>query len=331
MASGVVTVYLDDSVLLSFPKSLDTAGWMPLVIGSNSTGRNDEYFTGDLDEFRVFDRALSSAEISQIYYLDGQDIEPPLISLVGSDPMEVYQGTSFNDPGATVTDNKDPTRTIYGIGVVDTSVVGTYTLSYATQDAAGNIATPVSRTIQVLLDPALDEDGDGLTNGEEIPLGSNPLLADSNSDGIGDGRAHGLGYSPTLDLLPLLNSLRTNPVSGLYTEDQFVFSREQGRTDVTGNPTAYNLFTQLDYDANRAAGRNEVLQDPNFHGLFSTNQIRDFSIGKVLLSRTNDGFVLHYQVEQTEDLVNWVPYQVNQLHITNVPANRMFLRVRASE
>ena len=55
------------------------------------------------------------------------------------------------------------------------------------------------------------------------------------------------------------------------------------------------------------------------------------SIGKVVLERTADGFMFNYQVEQSEDLANWVPYQINQLHITNVPGNKMFLRVRASE
>jgi len=51
-----------------------------------------------------------------------------------------------------VSDNVDANRTIYGVGAVNTSVPGTYTLSYTASDAAGNEATPVTRTI-IVSDP----------------------------------------------------------------------------------------------------------------------------------------------------------------------------------
>lgn len=37
------------------------------------------------------------------------------------------------------------------------------------------------------LDPAGDEDGDGLTNGEEEDLGTDPEIADTDGDGLSDG------------------------------------------------------------------------------------------------------------------------------------------------
>ena len=37
------------------------------------------------------------------------------------------------------------------------------------------------------LDPASDNDGDGLINGLEAQLGSNPLARDSDADGVDDG------------------------------------------------------------------------------------------------------------------------------------------------
>ena len=209
--------------------------------------------------------------------------------------------------------------------------MGIYTIPYTAQDAAGNLAVPVTRTVNVVLDPAADEDGDELTNGQETLLGSNPLLADSNGDGIGDGQAHTLGLSPSLNLAPLLDFLRTNPVAGLYNQTQFESNRIQGRADVTNHPAAYHLVTQAEHEANRVSGRNDVIQNPNAYNLYQTNQIHEMSIGKVVLERTADGFMFNYQVEQSEDLANWVPYQINQLHITNVPGNKMFLRVRASE
>ncbi|NBU72676.1 MAG: DUF5011 domain-containing protein, partial [Bacteroidetes bacterium] len=88
--------------------------------------------------------------------------------------------------GATVTDNVDATRTITGSGSVDTATVGFYTVTYTATDAAGNLAVPVTRTVNVVLDPAGDEDGDGISNGTEISGGTDPYQKDSDGDGVND-------------------------------------------------------------------------------------------------------------------------------------------------
>jgi hypothetical protein len=78
------------------------------------------------------------------------DAVAPTISLVGANPLVVRLGQSFTDPGATVTDNVDATRTITGTGTVNTEVAGNYTVTYNAVDAAGNLATTVTRTVIVL-------------------------------------------------------------------------------------------------------------------------------------------------------------------------------------
>ncbi|NBS07435.1 MAG: DUF5011 domain-containing protein, partial [Verrucomicrobia bacterium] len=85
-----------------------------------------------------------------------------------------------------MTDNKDATRSITGSGTVNTSTVGIYTVTYTATDAAGNLAIPVTRTVNVVLDPAADEDGDSLTNGTELSGGTNPYQKDSDGDGVND-------------------------------------------------------------------------------------------------------------------------------------------------
>ena len=116
----------------------------------------------------------------------GPDAQAPVITLFGPDPIQIYRGSAFTDPGANVTDNVDSTRTITASGTVNTTIVGIYTLTYTTQDAAGNLAVPVTRTVNVVLDPNGDEDGDGLTNGAEISGGTNPYQKDTDGDGVND-------------------------------------------------------------------------------------------------------------------------------------------------
>jgi len=77
------------------------------------------------------------------------DATAPVITLNGANPLYVLKGTSFSDPGAVVTDNRDAVRTVYGASTVNTAVNGNYTLTYNATDASGNAATPQTRTVTV--------------------------------------------------------------------------------------------------------------------------------------------------------------------------------------
>ncbi|NDB96025.1 MAG: hypothetical protein EBZ78_07690 [Verrucomicrobia bacterium] len=56
--------------------------------------------------------------ILNTYVTPAPDTQAPLITLIGADPLEIYKGSTFTDPGATVTDNVDATRTITGSGTL---------------------------------------------------------------------------------------------------------------------------------------------------------------------------------------------------------------------
>ncbi len=77
------------------------------------------------------------------------DTTPPVITLNGSNPMSIGLNSTYTDPGATVTDNLDQSLVATATGTVDTSVIGTYTVTYIATDSNGNAATPVIRTIYV--------------------------------------------------------------------------------------------------------------------------------------------------------------------------------------
>lgn len=127
------------------------------------------------------------------------DTTPPVITLNGNNPIQVYKGESFIDPGAVVTDDVDAPRTIIGTGAVNPLVIDSYTIEYSAADSAGNVATTVTRTVNVVLDPAGDEDGDGLTNAEEEALGTNPENSDSDGDGYTDKDEVDAGTDPLDD------------------------------------------------------------------------------------------------------------------------------------
>jgi len=77
------------------------------------------------------------------------DTTKPVIALLGANPLLLANGATYADPGATVTDNVDATRTIQGTGTVNTAVAGDYTITYNASDAAGNAAIAVLRTVRV--------------------------------------------------------------------------------------------------------------------------------------------------------------------------------------
>ena len=79
------------------------------------------------------------------------DTTPPVITLVGDAAVSISQDATYTDRGATASDDVDGdiTTNIHLTGTVDTTTAGSYTLTYSVSDAAGNPATPVTRTVTV--------------------------------------------------------------------------------------------------------------------------------------------------------------------------------------
>ncbi len=81
------------------------------------------------------------------------DTTAPSISLLGASPLNLTVGDSYTDPGATASDNVDGDITgniVVGGDTVNTSVAGTYVVTYNVSDAAGNSAAQVTRTVTVV-------------------------------------------------------------------------------------------------------------------------------------------------------------------------------------
>jgi hypothetical protein len=79
------------------------------------------------------------------------DSTPPVIALRGSASVNLTIDSQYVDAGATATDAEDGdlTSRIVVTNPVDTTVLGTYTITYSVSDLSGNAATPVTRTVSV--------------------------------------------------------------------------------------------------------------------------------------------------------------------------------------
>ncbi|MDC0264697.1 DUF5011 domain-containing protein, partial [Verrucomicrobia bacterium] len=106
----------------------------------------------------------------------------------GANFMDQEAGVAYDEPGATATDNVDGPVTVITAGSVDENTPDTYVLTYTAIDAAGNEATPLTRTVVVadriapvitLLGPA---EMDVLFNADFTDSGS--TVSDSFENGL---------------------------------------------------------------------------------------------------------------------------------------------------
>lgn len=96
---------------------------------------------------------------SSIIYIDSNtipDTEKPVITLTNDSTINLYVGDTYTEYGATAVDNVDGNISgeIVISGEVDTSVAGTYYVTYNVSDEAGNTADEVMRTVIVSTRPS---------------------------------------------------------------------------------------------------------------------------------------------------------------------------------
>ncbi|MCK5810809.1 MAG: DUF1800 family protein [Cocleimonas sp.] len=74
----------------------------------------------------------------------------PVITLLGDTMVNITEGSTYIDAGATATDHQAGNLTVTTTGIVDTAKVGTYILTYHAKDNADNKADAKTRTIHVI-------------------------------------------------------------------------------------------------------------------------------------------------------------------------------------
>ncbi len=105
------------------------------------------------------------------------DITAPIITIVGNNTENIEQGIVYIDQGAIATDDTDGdiTLNIITVNPVDTTKVGTYTVTYNVADKVGNSALEVAREIVVVTPEAVIPP-------EETTSSTTPKTATSTSE-----------------------------------------------------------------------------------------------------------------------------------------------------
>jgi hypothetical protein len=118
------------------------------------------------------DIVIAGSTNSAVFFADGRggfglgDTTPPVIQLLGDPLATVTIGESYVDAGATATDNLDGNLTprIVIVNPVNTTIVGTYIVTYDVKDGSGNPAAQGRRTVRVAAREGVGGGGGGATD-----------------------------------------------------------------------------------------------------------------------------------------------------------------------
>ena len=117
---------------------------------------------------------------------------------------------------------------------------------------------------------------------------------------------------------------------GIATQSGLSSAIEPLATKSELTPLATKASINSLIDEGKLNGIASVRASPNTWSLFTTSQIQNMTIGDLVLTKEVNGqFVLNYDIEQSEDLRIWSPYQAFALPMTNLPTNKAFVRIKA--
>ncbi len=149
----------------------------------------DSLKSGDTPRLYVNPILTSLVDISGNYFNHGNSYDTnivdkinPVLTLNGSNPDSITQGSSYIDPGATVTDIFDNQIIVNSNSNLNINLPGTYTITYNTTDNAGNIASQISRTVNVIQWVTSSHGGGGYLPGYG-PSGSSTTSATNTTSG----------------------------------------------------------------------------------------------------------------------------------------------------
>ena len=158
-------------------ENLTVSGNLPGSLNITNIGGNDYRISGTITNTsnsvtaNSFTVDIRSNDSDESYYANmrvtvvPESAAYPTITLLGSSTIELYVGDTWTDPGASAEDyiDGDLTNSIVVNGTVDTSTVGTYTLTYSVADSASNITSTTRIVIIYPNNPNFSIHSNGVT------------------------------------------------------------------------------------------------------------------------------------------------------------------------
>lgn len=211
----------------------------------------------------------------------------------------------------------------YGVGIVTNnpqfvdSMAGNYQLKWTSpcRNAGTNnfvasatdlldLTRIVGTSVDIGAYEAVNSDGDQLSNGEEAYYGTNPLLTDTDGDGLADDEE--------------VYAYFTNPLLADSDYDDFPDGFE---VTFGYSPTNNQHQVLVDYIRNNGAAFN----------LYSPQELVDVAVGQMGVAITGTNAALSLQLQQSADLGgSWTNAGPAVPWTLPVDASKNFLRVRAS-
>jgi len=165
----------------------------------------------------------------------------------------------------------------------------------------------------------VDTDGDGIYDLYESNTGiylnskntgSDPQVADTNTDGISDLESISLNLNPSVDYSPFIQVVQNDPATyDLVTQDDLNQERQEGQTDVTGNPSQYGLFTSSDLSdaqtSSRSEGQQDVISSPSDYNLMGAEGVFDMRVSQPGISTNADKASMNFTIQSSNDLEEW--------------------------
>ncbi len=123
----------------------------PVLLGAILSQPSNANLAGNIGSVRIYDNKIDSGMFNRIFQEEQAIFYVPIVTMLGDSSVNVYKDDVYVDAGATALDyqGNDVTAYIVTDEQVDTSIVGTYSVTYTPMDGAMREGEPAIRTISV--------------------------------------------------------------------------------------------------------------------------------------------------------------------------------------